>query len=65
MRVSVDRDRCCGAGQCVLAVPQVFDQSEEDGLVELLTEEPAVELGPQLHQAASFCPAGAITVHDA
>ncbi len=27
-RVTVDRDRCIGAGQCVLSAQEVFDQDE-------------------------------------
>jgi ferredoxin len=30
--LAVDRDRCIGAGQCVLAMPSVFAQ-DDDGLV--------------------------------
>lgn len=37
-RVGAERDRCVGAGQCVLAAPGVFDQDEEDGLVRVLAE---------------------------
>jgi ferredoxin len=28
MRVSLQKDLCIGAGQCVLAAPAVFDQDE-------------------------------------
>ena len=40
MRVTVNRRACIGSGQCALAAPSVFDQSDEDGIVELLTPEP-------------------------
>ena len=29
MKVTVDQDKCCGAGQCVLLAPQVFGVSED------------------------------------
>ena len=41
MRVTADRDVCIGAGMCVLTAPAVFDQSDDDGLVEVLVEAPA------------------------
>ncbi|MBQ1098314.1 (4Fe-4S)-binding protein [Streptomyces sp. b94] len=31
-RTSAERDRCVGAGRCVLTAPTVFDQAEEEGL---------------------------------
>ncbi|MCZ9347247.1 ferredoxin, partial [Streptomyces sp. TRM76130] len=36
MKINVDRSRCVGAGQCVLTAPALFDQGEEDGLVEVV-----------------------------
>lgn len=62
MRITVDTDICCGAGQCVLAAPEVFDQREEDGIVVLLTEHPAAELHADVEAAAQVCPAGAIVL---
>ena len=43
MKVTVDEEKCCGAGTCVLVAPAVFDQREEDGIVVLLDAEPAAE----------------------
>ncbi|NUW46963.1 ferredoxin [Nonomuraea rhodomycinica] len=62
MKVVVDEDKCCGAGQCVLIAPEVFDQREDDGIVVLLEPEPAVELHGQVREAAAVCPAAAIEV---
>lgn len=39
MHITADRERCVGAGQCVLAAPAVFDQ-DDDGLVAPLTLDP-------------------------
>ncbi len=64
MKVTVDQDRCIGSGQCVTAVPDVFDQREEDGVVVLRTDSPAAQLAEDLNQAAAGCPAQAITVTD-
>lgn len=43
MNIAVDADKCCGAGQCVLPAPEVFDQGEDDGIVILPAPEPAGE----------------------
>ncbi|MEV7425648.1 ferredoxin [Streptomyces sp. NPDC091212] len=64
MRITVDTDRCVGAGQCVLSAPDVFDQ-DDDGLVTLVgadsgdfTDQDAVR------KAGDLCPAQAIAVHE-
>ncbi|MBV6701540.1 ferredoxin [Kitasatospora aureofaciens] len=61
MRITVDTDRCVGAGQCVLTAPAVFDQ-DHDGVVEV--HDPAVGADEQdaVALAATLCPSGAITV---
>ena len=64
MKVTVDQDKCCGAGNCVLLVPSVFDQREEDGIVTLLVTEPEAGLHADVREAADVCPAGAISVHE-
>ncbi|WP_328610838.1 ferredoxin [Amycolatopsis sp. NBC_00345] len=62
MKISVDEDRCCGAGTCVLLAPDVFDQREDDGIVVLLDASPAAGLHATVREAANVCPAAAITV---
>ena len=34
MKVYVDQDRCIAAGQCVAHADEVFDQREDDGIVD-------------------------------
>ncbi|MEV4066403.1 ferredoxin [Nonomuraea dietziae] len=60
MRITVDEAKCCGAGQCVLIAPDVFDQRDEDGIVVLLAETPATALNDAVREAAAVCPAAAI-----
>ncbi|MGC0316520.1 ferredoxin [Kitasatospora acidiphila] len=60
MRITADPSRCCGAGLCARIAPGVFDQSEEDGTVVLLTAEPPTELLPAVREALSRCPTSAI-----
>ena len=64
MVVEIDRSRCIGAGQCVLAAPDLFDQDEDDGLVVLLEPSPAAESGAGAREAAAACPAAVITLRD-
>lgn len=59
MRISVDKTVCCSAGNCVLTVPQVFDQ-DDDGLAVPLMETPPAELEAKVQAAADTCPSGAI-----
>jgi ferredoxin len=61
MKITVDRGRCVGAGQCVLAAPELFDQ-DDDGIVTLLEAAPAAEGGAGARDAALLCPAAAISV---
>ncbi len=46
MKITIDHDKCCGAGTCVLLAPDVFDQRDDDGIVILLDERPSAELHP-------------------
>jgi ferredoxin len=62
MELGVDRERCIGAGMCVLTAPEVFDQDAEDGRVVPLDHTPAPELEPVVREAAQVCPSGAITL---
>lgn len=60
-RVTTDTGRCVGAGQCVLTAPAVFDQ-DDDGLVTVLALPVNSKAVDRVHEAATACPSGAITV---
>ncbi|WP_082077471.1 ferredoxin [Bradyrhizobium sp. LTSPM299] len=62
MRVEVDQGRCCGAGQCVISAPQVFDQRESDGVVIVLNDQPAESLREDVERAVQLCPSCAISI---
>ncbi|QUQ65571.1 ferredoxin [Kutzneria sp. CA-103260] len=64
MKVTVDEDKCCGAGTCVLLAPAVFDQRDDDGIVILLDSQPSAELHAVVREAASVCPGAAIAVSE-
>ncbi|MDK0524701.1 ferredoxin [Streptomyces sp. ML-6] len=61
MRISIDTDMCCGAGQCVLVAPEIFDQ-DEDGIVILLDPTPPEELRGAVEDSIAICPADVIHV---
>ncbi|MFD7921078.1 ferredoxin [Streptomyces sp. NPDC059740] len=62
MKITLDTDKCCAAGQCVLVAPEVFDQRDEDGIVVLLDAEPPAEQHDAVREAAAICPAAVIQV---
>ena len=60
MRIRVLRDRCVGAGQCVLSAPHLFDQSDDDGTVVVLNETPSSADEADAVTALGLCPSGTI-----
>jgi ferredoxin len=64
IKIHVDEHKCVGAGQCVMAAPEVFDQREDDGVVVLLQVHPDASLERSVRKAADLCPAEAIRVED-
>ena len=64
MKITVDEPKCCGAGQCVLVAPDVFDQRDEDGIVVLLDTEPLADQHFAVREAAQVCPAAAIIIEE-
>lgn len=64
MRVIVEQSTCISSGQCVACAPDVFDQRDEDGVVELLDADPPEELADGVREAAAACPALAIHIEE-
>lgn len=64
MQLTIDRERCVGAGMCALTAPEVFDQDDEDGRVLLRMAAPPPGLRATARLAAGLCPAAAVTVID-
>ncbi|MGR6921598.1 ferredoxin [[Actinomadura] parvosata] len=62
MEIKADTTVCIGAGMCALTVPKVFDQSEDEGTVVVLQDEPPQELEEAVRRAVTLCPSGAISV---
>jgi ferredoxin len=64
VRIVADQSRCAGAGQCVLTDAALFDQSEEDGTVIVVTPHPAAAQHEHARQAVHLCPSGALSLED-
>jgi ferredoxin len=60
MRIIVDRELCVGAGQCVLAAPDVFDQCEQDGRVVLRPDSAIDEAA--MSAVIDLCPSMALSI---
>ncbi len=61
MRIRVDRTKCIGAGNCVVAAPTVFELDNENKAVVL---DPASVDEKTLWDAAESCPVNAIIIED-
>jgi ferredoxin len=62
MKITADTTVCIGAGMCALTVPEVFDQSEDEGTVVVLVEgEVPAEREDAVRRAVTLCPSGAIS----
>jgi ferredoxin len=62
-KIMADREKCVGAGMCVMTAPHVFDQ-DDDGIV--LVEVPEPEDAGDAAKAAEavqLCPSGALSLH--
>ncbi|HEY9313204.1 ferredoxin [Williamsia sp.] len=64
MKVTVEQSKCIAAGQCVFEAAEVFDQRDDDGIVQLIDDHPPAELHAHVREAASVCPAMAIHVEE-
>lgn len=60
LKVEANHDVCAAAGQCLLAAPNVFDQSDEDGTVVVVNATPDDSERDAVLDAVSRCPTGAI-----
>jgi ferredoxin len=61
VHIEADRELCVGAGNCVLTLPDVFDQDDE-GLVDVLDPDPPDEQGELVGRAVRLCPSGALRI---
>ncbi len=64
MRVIVQTWKCIASGTCTLNCPQVFEQRDEDGVVHVVDEHPALALRERVRQVVDLCPALVFRVED-
>jgi ferredoxin len=61
VRIGADRDRCIGAGMCVMTDEVVFDQ-DDDGVVVVLAEDVPDSEQQRVRNAVELCPSGALSL---
>jgi len=64
MTIEVDLESCIGAGLCVMAAPEVFDQDPADGRVVVLVDEPAADQMPAVREAVGLCPTAVLAMRE-
>nr|AXL06064.1 ferredoxin [uncultured bacterium] len=60
MKVHADPDACVSSGLCVLRLPELFDQSEDDGTVVLLRDEAEPDEESTVLEVVRACPSRAL-----
>lgn len=60
MRVTIDRTKCVGSGNCIMTAPAVFSQ-DDDGIVTLLDATPPESEHEAVRTAIEICPARVIS----
>ena len=63
MRIKVDFDLCQGHAACMGEAPEVFLVNDQ-GLLDILQEEPAEELREKVELAVKYCPTGAVSLEE-
>jgi ferredoxin len=62
--IRVERGRCVASSNCVMQMPDVFTQDDEEGLVEVIDETGAGRTVDAAREVSYSCPAQAIEVID-
>ncbi|AOR30412.1 ferredoxin [Streptomyces fodineus] len=63
MRITIDRDRCIGSGQCVMTAPGVFTQ-DDDAVVALVPGHEDGAADPRVHDVPLVCPVQAVAIFE-
>jgi ferredoxin len=64
MKVIVESNRCELHGECVMAVPEIFEIEDDKDVVTLINPEPGEHLRSKVEDAVLMCPAAAISLAD-
>jgi ferredoxin len=64
MKVIVDAGGCVLHGECVMAVPEVFEIEDDKDVVTVIDPEPGEHLRSKVEDAVLMCPVAAISLAD-
>lgn len=64
MRVKIEQQKCCGFGNCLLVVPEIFDLDDRRNLAITLVEEVDEALVRNAIKAVDECPTQAISLQE-
>ena len=64
MKVIVESSRCELHGECVMAVPEVFEIDDDKDVVTVIDPEPGERLRSKVEDAVLMCPVAAISLED-
>lgn len=64
MTIEVDLESCIGAGLCVMAAPDVFDQDPADGRVVVLVDAPDPDQMASVREAIGLCPTAVLALRE-
>ena len=64
MKVIVESSRCELHGECVMAVPEVFEIEDDKDVVTVIDPEPGEHLRSKVEDAVLMCPVAAISLAD-
>jgi ferredoxin len=64
MSIQADLESCIGAGLCVMAAPDVFDQNPDDGRVIVLVEDPTPDQVAAVQEAIGLCPTAVLALRE-
>ena len=62
VKIIAKENVCVGSGRCAMLLPEIFKQSEDDGIVELLSEEADANLLKKLKNVVDSCPSRALSL---
>lgn len=60
-RIAVDREKCVGAGQCIIRAAGQFDLDEQGYVVVLASPSITPGTDPDVDEAVAGCPSGALS----
>lgn len=62
MRITIDRERCMGSGNCAFWAPATFDLDDE---MKAVVVDPGGDAGDRIRNAVEACPTHALALEDA